>query len=302
MILDEAAFNKQFNSHRLQQLDKNVFFGSLLSLNDLDSLKTNNIRFLIGIDIPTETMSQLYTHSNLCNLYSSNGINDIIMINFNTSLMPQPFNVNDPTISCYINNNSCMLNKLTAQLNPDIFNTKQVIYGNKTNYTNVRFNVFQLHNYDLFEQFNDWLEIFKSTGNGVLIFGDHENNETFIALLISCVIKKSSNLKIMDAFQFVKSLKNDSNDNIQEQRIYWNSGLLSYYETIRKNSMVWNANGIPSLSYGSSIFQNKTISPNKRRVMNLHPQNQTPMSPTSPLKEKVNPVGSFDRCKRARSD
>ena len=123
-----------------------------------------------------------------------------------------------------------------------------------------------------------------------------------IALLISCVIKKSSNLKIMDAFQFIKSLKNDSNDNIQEQKIYWNSGLLSYYEMIRKNSMTWNSNGTPSLSCGSSLFQNKTISPNKRRVVNLHQQNKIPISPTSPLKEKGNTVGSVERCKRARSD
>ena len=302
MILDEAAFDKQFNSHRLQQLDKNIFFGSLPSLNDLDALKNNNIRFFIGIDIPTETMSQIYTQSNICNLYSPNGTNDIIMINFDTSLMPQQFNVNDPAISCYINNNAVMLNKLTEQLNPEIFNTKNIIYGSKRNYTNVKYNVFQLNNYDLFERLNDWLELFKCTGSGVLIFGDRENNETLIALLISCVIKKSSNLKIMDAFQFIKSLKNDSNDNIQEQKIYWNSGLLSYYEMIRKNSMTWTSNGTPSLSCGSSLFQNKTISPNKRRVVNLHQQNKIPISPTSPLKEKGNTVGSVERCKRARSD
>lgn len=300
MNLDEAAFNNQFNSHRLQQLDKNLFFGSLPSLNDLDTIQKNNIRFFVGVDIPTETMAQVYTQSNLINLYSPQGMNDIILINFDTSILPKPFDPSDPAISLYIQNNTTLLNQLVQQVDPTLFTTKQTIYGEKRNYTNLTSNVFQLNNYDMFEQFNDWVEIFKLTGNGVLIFGDHENSATLIALLISCVIKKSSNLKIMDAFQFIKSLKNDSNDNIQEQNIYWNSGLLSYYEAIRKYSGSWGVNKKPLSNV--SFFNNKTISPNKRRGIALPTPSQTPVTPTSPTKDIMVPQAAVDRTKRARSD
>lgn len=299
MNLDEAAFNNQFNSHRLQQLDKNIFFGSLPSLNDLDTLRNNNIRFFIGVDIPTQTMSQLYTQSNLINLYSPQGMQDIVMINFDTSIIPHAIDMMDPTVPVYINNNTMMLNQLVSHLDPEMFATKQTIYGERRNYNNIKTNVFQLNNYDMFEQFNDWVEIFKSTTNGTLIFGDHENSETLIALLMSCVIKKSSNLKLYDAFQFIKSLKNDSNDNIQEQNIYWNSGLLMYYEAIRKYTMSWGINKKPIAT--TSFFNNKNISPNKRRGTNLPPP-QMPMTPTSPTKDILVAAGAIDRCKRARSD
>lgn len=305
MNLDEAAFNKQFNSHRLQQLDNNIFFGSLPSLHDLDTIRSNNIRFFIGVDIPTETMAHVYTQSNLINLYSPQGMQDIVMINFDTSIVPRSIDANDPTVPVYIENNTMMLNQLVTHLDPDMFTSKQTIYGEKRNYHNLKSNVFQLNNYTMFEQFNDWVEIFKSTTtNGVLIFGDHENSETLISLLMSCVIKKSSNLKLNDAFQFIKSLKNDSNDNIQEQNIYWNSGLLMYYEAIRKYSMSFSINK-KTLSTTTSFFKDNNISPNKKRAAaNLpHPSAMPmPMTPTSPGKNILVPAGAFDRCKRARSD
>lgn len=302
MNLDEAAFNKQFNSHRLQQLDNNIYFGSLPSLGDLETLRNNNIRFFIGVDIPTETMAHVYTQSNLINLYSPQGMQDIVMINFDTSIVPRKIDSNDPTVPVYIKNNTMMLNQLVGHLDPEIFITKQTIYGEKRNYNHLKSNVFQLNNYTMFEQFNDWVEIFKSTTNGVLIFGDHENSETLISLLMSCVIKKSSSLKLVDAFQFVKSLKNDSNDNIQEQNIYWNSGLLMYYEAIRKYSMSWSINKKPLST--TSFFNNNNISPNKKRAANLPPPMAMamPMTPTSPTKNMLVSTGAFDRCKRARSD
>ncbi|CAL9736990.1 hypothetical protein MOSE0_L01068 [Monosporozyma servazzii] len=302
MNLDEAAFNKQFNSHRLQQLDNNIYFGSLPSLGDLETLRNNNIRFFIGVDIPTETMAHVYTQSNLINLYSPQGMQDIVMINFDTSIVPREIDSNDPTVPVYIKNNTMMLNQLVGHLDPEIFITKQTIYGEKRNYNHLKSNVFQLNNYTMFEQFNDWVEIFKSTTNGVLIFGDHENSETLISLLMSCVIKKSSSLKLVDAFQFVKSLKNDSNDNIQEQNIYWNSGLLMYYEAIRKYSMSWSINKKPLST--TSFFNNNNISPNKKRAANLPPPMAMamPMTPTSPTKNMLVSTGAFDRCKRARSD
>lgn len=302
MNLDEAAFNKQFNSHRLQQLDNNIYFGSLPSLGDLETLRNNNIRFFIGVDIPTETMAHVYTQSNLINLYSPQGMQDIVMINFDTSIVPRKIDSNDPTVPVYIKNNTMMLNQLVGHLDPEIFITKQTIYGEKRNYNHLKSNVFQLNNYTMFEQFNDWVEIFKSTTNGVLIFGDHENSETLISLLMSCVIKKSSSLKLVDAFQFVKSLKNDSNDNIQEQNIYWNSGLLMYYEAIRKYSISWSINKKPLST--TSFFNNNNISPNKKRAANLPPPMAMamPMTPTSPTKNMLVSTGAFDRCKRARSD
>lgn len=302
MNLDEAAFNNQFGSHRLQQLDKNVFFGSLPSLNNIDSLRENNIRFFIGVDIPTETMAKLYTQSNLTNLYSSP--TDIIMINFDSSIVPKAINFNDHAISLYHQNNTMLLRSLVQHIDPQVFTTKHTIYGDKKHYLSTETNIFQLNNFDVFERFNDWLELFKLTQQGTLIFGDHESNETLMALLVSAVIKKSANLKIMDALQFIKSLKNDSNDGIKEHNIYWNSGLLSYYETIRKYSLKWGVNSKKAVNYHSSFFNNTSVSPNKRRGNVVVPSAAAvPLTPKSPSKDVAGSTfAAIDRSKRARSD
>lgn len=312
MIIDEIAFNNQF-LNKPQQLYSNVFFGSILSL---DYIFENNIKFLVGIDIPTLQLANWYqqvkSHPNI-------NVSEILIINFDSKFN----NANIHKIN-EINNNN---NDITKEQNPlidyNLQNTQLLnnlithldengllepnIYGNRLNYLKLMSNTFTMENELKFVTLNDFIELFNLTGNKIMIFSDNENNENLITLLISVAIKKNPHWKIFDGLQFIKSMKtNYNNDNLREDKIFWCSGLLNYYEIIRKNTMNWGLN--KNNNNNNNVFNNN--SNNNNTILQNISIFQPNLSPKRKQKLIDNDKSNFNntsrakiaRCKRVRSD
>ncbi|CCF57508.1 hypothetical protein KAFR_0C05170 [Kazachstania africana CBS 2517] len=302
------------NQYKPQLLDKNIYFGTLQTITKHSVLLANqNIRYFIGIDIPTETVSQLYNDIVNSGIYGSK--DDILMINFDSKfLSPADYDnlqLNNDPLTFYQWNNTRLLNSLIndrLSLSQN-FEFENALFGNKTNYT--KSNVFTVDNFEKFQYFNDLIAIINfqnsNPSNGILIFADYENNENLITLLISIVLKKNPSLKILDALQFIKNLKHDNNYNLKEERIFWCSGLLNYFEEIRKNNLYWgispriindcnNSNNIQNNNYNSV-----KCTSNKRTTNNIDLDNTNTNNNNSKA-IATDPIASIARSKRARSD
>lgn len=303
MIIDEIAFNNQF-LNKPQQLYSNVFFGSILSL---DYIFENNIKFLVGIDVPTLQLANWYQQINSNPNFNDN---EILIINFDSKFnnmnIRSSNNINDEHGSLFDYNlqNTQLLNNLISHLDENGLIDAN-IYGSKINYLKLMSNTFTMENESKFITLNDLVEMFNLTGNKIMIFSDNENNENLITLLISVVIKRNPHWKIFDGLQFIKSMKtNYSNDNLREDKIFWCSGLLNYYEIIRKNTINWGVNQI------NNSLNNNNINTNGNTLLqnislfepNLSPKRKQKLIDTDKSNFNTTSRAKIARCKRVRSD
>ncbi|CCD25208.1 uncharacterized protein NDAI_0E03910 [Naumovozyma dairenensis CBS 421] len=264
---NQAYLADQNTAHRL---DNDLYFGSLETLStQLQSIKQNNIRFFIAIDIPSEQCAQLYNQV-ISNLYESK--DDVIMINFesiNSNINESSFQ-SDELLTSYRWNNTRLLQNLVNSLitpspipspthsekNLNIMNYNNNIHENYNSNSpdilneltyllkganKLDSNILTIQNIEKFQLFNDFLTIFKKFGNS-FVFANNENNENLITLLISTVLKKNPTLNLIESLQFIKSLKSNDPSNTQElqdAKIFWCSPLINYHEFVRKNNMFW---------------------------------------------------------------
>lgn len=273
--------------NRPQLLNKHVFFGTLQTLNNLDLIRSENIRFFVGVDIPTEQMAVIYNESNLKNLYNSK--DEIIVVNFDSRFLATVVNENE-NMKMYHWNNTGLLNQLVQN------NTT----GNTKDLQTIKSNVITIENLEKFQIFNDLITLFSATGgnNKTLVFSETENNENLITLLISIVLKNDPTIKILDALQFIKSLKNGPNDNLREEKIFWCSGLLNYYEQVRRTNINWGLS--QQNKYMGNCYSNQSQSPQKR---SKREETVIPTSVHNITKSKGNEtLIDVARSKRARSD
>ena len=135
-------------------------------------------------------------------------------------------------------------------------------------------NIITLENIEKFQVFNDFVTIFKNLGNKILIFGDVEDNENLITLLISTVLRKTPTLKLMDALQFVKNLKSGDGLQLREEKIFWCSPLINYHEFVRKNKMYWGPSSNKTINTTSMLsYQNINSNPMFMKTNKRHEDN-----------------------------
>lgn len=235
-----------------QRLDNHIFFGSIHSLTRTNFLLENGIRYIINVDIPTETLSHIY-HELRPSLFD-----ETVIVNIdNDSQVP----MDNDLVRSYHWHNSSLLQQLIYHLDfLDVINNNgepltpppeshyrnayvqfdrgsndsvsaldSLLYGNKSEYS--RTNIFQVANEAKFQVFNDLITIFKcsiaQSGNmnsNILIVSENGNHdENLISLLMSTVLKANPTFNVYQALQFVKSTT-VMPDSVRDEKILWATG------------------------------------------------------------------------------
>lgn len=228
------------NKYQPQVLDNNILFGTLQSiLNHPDTIRDSNVRFFIGIDIPTEQMAELYNSNVISNLYNST--DEIIMVNFDsrfiedlnvTNLDTLNLQIQDDNSVKYLWNNSQLLKIMVTELskNNDL---SQILHRYLTIYK--KCNTFIVDHIERFQTLNDLLTLFHMTNpqGKAFIFSNSISDENLITLLISTILKKDPLIKVQQAYQFITNLM-DTVEEIKTEKIFLCSGLTNYIESVKK--------------------------------------------------------------------
>ncbi|SCU84501.1 LANO_0C01530g1_1 [Lachancea nothofagi CBS 11611] len=219
-----------------QQLTNNVFFGPLNTLSQLDFLQTHNIKFFVAVGIPTSRVAQY------CKSMSAE---HCLVVNFDSEFSPQTMlSQSDLDLtSQYCQTQSMSLELLRSRVaaqtatyyNSDRGLTPQpeldqTLYHSANNYN---CNVITAEGISKFETFNDLLTLFKLSNSGnVLVFSSSGNDQELVALLISHILQNNTETSLMEAFQYIRSLR-PSIASIQPDSIFWCQGLTEFADRIR---------------------------------------------------------------------
>ncbi|CCE64484.1 hypothetical protein TPHA_0H02810 [Tetrapisispora phaffii CBS 4417] len=310
----------------LDRLDNQVFFSSVSSLLHNPNLITeNNIRYLFttGISI-NDFIATIYNNDNEL---LKNIANNLCIINLDTldSVAGQQFQYSysddvqafkrhhtqklQDIISYLVNdieqrvngkmNNNTDDNSINRYLSPipDKVNLSSILYGDVSYYYGS--NEFNDSDINRFKTFNDLLTILKTYNQRekALIISQDGNDYNMIAYLISTVLKLNPSYNIYEALRHLKCLT-ENFEELNNERIIWYSGLLSYYELIRANELYWgnvNVNSLNSTKTNMNFANANTcatnsrsssISPNKRRDSNniaTAITQPTPVTQSSPI-------------------
>ncbi|SCW01400.1 LAFE_0D11738g1_1 [Lachancea fermentati] len=221
-----------------QQLTNNVFFGPLNTLSQLEFISLHNIRFFISVGISTKRAAQYFR---------SISVDEFVMVTFDETL-DSNVAANSDDILSYEAENSLLLKQLIAKVQaetpepvtgrcltpqPDV---NQLLYQNVNTYTS---NVVSARGVQKYESFNDMLTLFRLSHSGnVLVFSDNGNDEELVTMLISHILKENTSVSLMEAFQYVKSIRPTVSELKQEQ-IFWCNGLIDYSERVKAREMFW---------------------------------------------------------------
>lgn len=267
------SFHNQFamadtlNQIKPQQLSNNVFFGPLNTLSQQEFLFKHQIKFFIAVGIPTKKAAEYYHNM---------PIKDFIMVNIDGGFDRSPSSNDElQRILHYNQANSDNLKQLLANINtsstsehercltpqPDL---NQLMYRNINEYTT---NTITLSGVQKFESFNDFLTLFKMSGLGnVLVFSTNGNDEELVTLLISHVLKMNASVSLLEAFNYVKSLRPTVND-LRDEQIFWCAGLVDYSERVRAKELFWgpgsNGGVVPNVLSFSTKRRNEPSNDNE---------------------------------------
>ncbi|KAL3229700.1 Uncharacterized protein RNJ44_01836 [Nakaseomyces bracarensis] len=299
-----------------QKLDSNVYFGSLTTLTDPLSLQQRNIRYFIGVDIPSIVFANAYDM--LCRPYNE----ELVMANLENDMLMNTNECHDENteelISKYRRNNTYLLQKLqnggnevfekytTAMVTPPVTpvgsrSHQRFSYLDGEKPVNgalgmqVSSNTFNEYSLDRFKIFNELISLFRNTnGNdNILVVSESGNDHELITLLISLILKKDPSIAIMDALQFVKCCRVVDEPILKEEQIFWSSGLIGYHEHVKTTGMFWGPGSSMGHLAGSPVRTN-------RKNRNTDSQDQI-VSPTAKI---ASSDGCFQRriasCKRVR--
>ncbi|SCU82166.1 LAFA_0C09516g1_1 [Lachancea sp. 'fantastica'] len=194
-----------------QQLTNNVFFGPLNALSQASFLQANNIKFFVAVGIPTARVAQY------CQSFPAN---QFLMVNYDPLFNPNVTNspIEQELVSQYVQTQSASLKLLTTQLGAQTetnYNSargltpqpelEQLLYKNASSYD---CNLITAQTTDLFDTFNDLLTIFRlSNAGNVLVFSSSGNENELASLLISHILNTNPQTTVLEALQYLRSLR-----------------------------------------------------------------------------------------------
>lgn len=229
---NQYALAHTLNQMKAQQLCNSVFFGPLNTLSQYDFLSSNNIKFFISVGIPIERAISYARNIQLENFliccfdksFDRNGLSDDTMT---TALEFNNKHSSDLKILTDTVSKVCGMSERPIQSS---------LYRPVSEY---RTNIFTMDGVQKFECFNDLITIFKRSNIGnILVFSSNGNDEELVTLLISHVLKQNPVTNLMEAFSYVKNLRQTIYP-LKEDQIYWCSGLVAYHERVRSKEMYW---------------------------------------------------------------
>lgn len=290
-------------------LDRHILFGTADSiLNHPDTLTANNVRFFIGIDIPTTQMAELYDSEIISGLYGSR--EDIVMVNFDSQFLEdfvvsdlETLNTNlqnDSRLVSYLWNNSQLLKMMATQLAKDTVDTSKILHR----YVNVykRCNSFAVDHIEKFQSFNDLMTLFNMTNpqGKVFVFSDSTTNENMLTLLISTMLKRDTSMKVQQAYHFVTNLMDTPADNVRVERIFLCSGLTNYVESVKRFNSINGRRQLVTNNYNSATSSYAHANMSKRSMRYTDSSNIA--TTTTSTTNDNDHAGQTATGKRARSD
>lgn len=278
---NEYYLSQPIEQSRPQRLDNQTFFGPIDTLNQSDFLQENNIRFFIGVGIPTSRLATICSQSKMLR----DSMNVVTMVNFDPEFVAgQHYNNFEPQnlTSNFQRHNTHQLQQLVSflvndnQSNgvsryltplPEKSYISKLLYGDVSHYYGS--SVFNDTDVEKFKSFNDLLTIFKAynPADKVLVFSNDGNDVELATMLISSVLKANPSVNVYEGLRYLKSLRSSLED-IKEERIIWCCGLLNYYECIRAKELFWG--GIDGQTKPIRNLQNaQSASYRKRRESSM---------------------------------
>ncbi|KAG0672102.1 hypothetical protein C6P45_004117 [Maudiozyma exigua] len=245
-------------------LDRQIMFGTMDTImNHSDTLRSNNVRFFIGLDLQASQMAQLYDSDLIKNLYGSP--EDIVMVNFDSKFL-EDYTVRDmeslgiqlaatensQQLISYLWNNSQLLKMMATQFSKKHDDTTMFLHRYVTLYK--RCNSFGVDHIEKFQSFNDLMTLFNDTNprGKVFIFSESMNNENMLALLISTMLKKDTTMKVQQCYQFITSLMDIPIDSIRTEKIFLCSGLTNYIESVKKFNAINSRKKFGTIVYNNN--------------------------------------------------
>lgn len=251
-----------------QQLTNNVFFGPLNALSQREFIQENRIRFFVAVGIATKRVAQY------CRDMPAQ---DCLVVNFDSEFSPQvSLSATElELVSQYSQQHSTLLSQLAAGLAGDAATgctadsrltpqpeLDQQLHNSPAQYT---CNIVTSQGAQKFASFNDLLTLFKLSGSGnVLVFSSNGNDEDLVALLSSHVVITNSSASLLEAFQYVKSLRPSINQ-CQPDSVFWCQGLMEYLEGSRSYNNPFYDNGMSPASPLSTTGVTSNAFVTKRR-------------------------------------
>ena len=245
-------------------LDRQIMFGTTDTImNHSDTLRSNNVRFFIGLDLQTSQMAEIYNSEQIKNLYGST--EDIVMVNFDSQFFEDYIvtdlqsltlqlsnNENSQNLISYLWNNSQLLKMIATQFSKKYEDTTMFLHRYVTLYK--RCNSFGVDHIEKFQSFNDLLTLFNDTNSQgkVLVFSESMTNENMLTLLISTMLKKDPMMKVQQCYQFIISLIDTPIDSIRTEKIFLCSGLSNFIESVKKFNAINSRKRFGTIMYNQN--------------------------------------------------
>ncbi|GMM54388.1 hypothetical protein DAKH74_010040 [Maudiozyma humilis] len=265
-IDQSSSFLDNYNAYCEQHrhapvvLDRQVLFGTPETIEThAAELRDANVRFFIGVDIPTAQMAQLYGSDAMAGLYGSR--DDIVVTNFDSQFRDdlqvsdlQQLSAQvcaDPALVAYLWNNSHLMRLMAKQL-ADSNDMSQCLHRYANAYRGA--NAYTLTHTERFQAFNDLLTLFHMTNpqGRVLVLAESHTAESMLALLISTLLKRDTQVRVQQAYQFVMSLLDTAPAQpVRTERIFLNAGLTGYVEAVKKFNAIHGRRRTTTTNYGA---------------------------------------------------
>lgn len=299
MIVDKAYYlANPLEQLKPQRLDSNVFFGPLNTLTQFEFIRENNVKLFICIGVCTERLANIL--NGIPALAQAAG--EFLVVNFDPTFDQATVMNADHVTQQYCTHNSSLLKLLIDHLinsrsgqphedsfrcltpSPETPDATQITYGSIERYYDGS-NVCADSTSVKYEVLNDLISIFRNVNPSanILLFSKNGNDQELLTFLMSIIIKKNPLVKIVEAYQYIKSIR-PTIDDLPEEFLLGHSPLLEFHELIRAKEVS---------RQGLTTFADRTPTPSaRRRRSNSVCQQETP-EPSGEL--------SFG-CKRGRFD
>lgn len=248
MLFDNAYYlSDPLEQLKPQKLDSNVFFGPLNTLTQFDFIKDNNVKLFICIGLSTQRLANILNDIPAL----SRAAEEFLMVNFDPTFDQATLISANHVTQQYHYHNSSLLRLLIDHFIKDSFSAaqsdsyrcltptpetpdvNQLLYGEPERYYNDG-NVCVDSTSSKYEVLNDLITIFRyvNPSANVLVFSQNGNDQDLLSFLISVIIKKNSMVNIVEAYQYIKSIRPTVND-FSEEALVGHSALLDFHELVR---------------------------------------------------------------------
>ncbi|QLQ81706.1 hypothetical protein HG537_0F04670 [Torulaspora globosa] len=228
------ADNAYYLAHSLEQLKPqrlsgNIFFGPLNTLTQRQFIESENIKLFIGVGLSTRRLAPILNEIPLF----AGKLNDYLVLNFDSEFNPESIVTGGSAVEEYHCQNSRVLKVVIESFwrrneefsvqegyrcltpGPDMNDFTQMIDGDIESYYNSG-NVVTDSSSLKFVLFNDLITIFKRVNPTakILVFSQNGNDLDLVTFLISVVLKEKPSVKVMEAYQFIKSVRPTIDDSL----------------------------------------------------------------------------------------